>query len=808
MNIELLKKLDPICDKKLLIITDDYNSSKVKEYLSKKDQIIDYKLLNKEELTDLLLFHYDKSLQVQERIHLLTTNGIDYELAKVLEKSLIDVFNMPTLELFEDKKRLLYKPLELLKQYITKNDDEFVLFTFQDATVVLAVEEMDYHYALIYNRIKELKLNIINLDSTTKPLTHAKVIECNTPQEEVKYVIKDLCTKLLENKNLEDYRIVYTDTSYLPLLEMSLRLHKIPFTLLDTASLYSTDYVKKFIKELSNIPFDNQNYYELFKEILKENTDYEYFDSLIKVLNNYTKLNHNKTYLKCLVDDLKNTSIKTKATIGILLTSDLHDLKENGINYVIGAYNKKVPEYKEMKGFIDSTELEKAIGFSIYEYNDSVTRSFLNICNSSASIVMTYAKTLNGYSTVVSSIINKEIVEKYVEDYDQIYSMEDAYLSYTSALDDFYMYDYLGKALGLKNIFKENNYKTYDHSFKGTSDFFKENNKKHISLSYTSFNLYNECPFKYYISKHFRSKSDSSFEIFIGNLCHKVLEQLENENQEEEGLREKIHLLVREYYDSYPDLEIKNKLNEFYLANYEEWLEIVYKNNLHFSDMSMFKKEALEKEFNINKEIEKVPCVINGKIDKIMKYENAYYVVDYKTGNTKVSPSLWEYGAGMQLPIYLYLLRQENKNIRLAGAYLQHLLPDAPFKKKNNATYLDQIDDHLKLTGIFPQDDKLVQEINASVAGNKYLDYKLEKTNKTAFNEKELNKIIELTDSELSKTLSNIIHSNFDISPIYNKEKDGCSYCMYEGICYHTQKDRRNIELDSDLSFIRGGSDE
>ena len=58
--------------------------------------------------------------------------------------------------------------------------------------------------------------------------------------------------------------------------------------------------------------------------------------------------------------------------------------------------------------------------------------------------------------------------------------------------------------------------------------------------------------------------------------------------------------------------------------------------------------------------------------------ETIVCIVDYKTGNPNLSLKNIKYGLDMQLPVYIYLLKnfKELSNVKVGGFYLQKVLND------------------------------------------------------------------------------------------------------------------------------------
>ena len=88
---------------------------------------------------------------------------------------------------------------------------------------------------------------------------------------------------------------------------------------------------------------------------------------------------------------------------------------------------------------------------------------------------------------------------------------------------------------------------------------------------------------------------------------------------------------------------------------------------------------------------------IKGYVDKIIYSENKAFIVDYKTGKEVINSKLFEFGLNLQLPIYLYLLSELEKDTVVQGIYLQHLLSQKKIFSLNKKETKEQ---SLKLDGI------------------------------------------------------------------------------------------------------------
>ena len=198
------------------------------------------------------------------------------------------------------------------------------------------------------------------------------------------------------------------------------------------------------------------------------------------------------------------------------------------------------------------------------------------------------------------------------------------------------------------NNYSKDDYNSYDNTFKGidTNKYLNMIDNK-LLLSYSNLDTYYKCGFKYYLNTILNEKEDT-FSIFIGNLYHHVLSKMYDKDFDFE-----------KEYDTY-----SNTRN---LSNKEKVLLIKLKDELkknivllkEQADTSDFKYSICEQKISISIK-SKISISLIGFIDKIMLDINKKYayVVDYKTGKTEISFDYLEYGIGMQLAIYMYLMHK------------------------------------------------------------------------------------------------------------------------------------------------------
>ena len=202
---------------------------------------------------------------------------------------------------------------------------------------------------------------------------------------------------------------------------------------------------------------------------------------------------------------------------------------------------------------------------------------------------------------------------------------------------------------------------------------------------------------------------------------------------------------------------------------------------------SNFKKNLCEKEISI--EIKsKASVVLKGFIDKIM-FTNDYkyaYVVDYKTGKSEISFDYLEYGLGMQLAIYMYLMSKSKDyaDIFLVGCYLQRILSDDINKEE------------LKLDGYTFNDFNTIKLIDNAYFDKSFIsgikvkkDGSLSNSSKL-FDSEYYSKILNTVELKIKEAIENITNAKFEINPkIVNGKNVSCNFCKYNDICYHEYKD-------------------
>ena len=317
-------------------------------------------------------------------------------------------------------------------------------------------------------------------------------------------------------------------------------------------------------------------------------------------------------------------------------------------------------------------------------------------------------------------------------------------------------------------------YNSYDNQFKGISvHFLKKKLQGELTLSYTNLEMYQECAFRYYVSKILRLDIFlENFKTILGSIMHHVLEL---------GIMRDIDIPVEMMKFVKEKGYILNAKEMFYLEEFSHELTDILEIIRMQHKKSKLKHYLFEQEFFVYKDLEDFNITFKGNIDKVMyetiKDKEVLAVVDYKTGNPTITLNNLDYGLNIQLPIYLYLLKRSDrfKNSLIAGFYIQKILA-----KKEPIQF-----------------KKSLHELNVQFKKDGLLSSKA----KVLSNE-EMDELISKVDKIIDGVIKKILDANFVINPkVINGKNIACTYCKFRDLCYKRKKNEvelggENNELD------------
>lgn len=719
------------------------------------------KFMSLEEFIKKYTFDYD----TQTIYNLMKQYNINYDTATIYLNNLYYISN----NLNNSK----MNKLKEIKEYLDNNNlliynKQFNKYVKDKDIYIYGYDYITKYYQKILNNLNYKIINKNFQEHKIEQIYYADYIE-----DEVVFVANKISNLLKNNISINHIKII-ASIEYNEIIKRIFKLYKIKVNT-KASSIYSMYECKKIINNLCNID-----------EVLENISNVDIKNKIINVLNNYSFIDNKEEVKELIINDLKNTYLdKDNSGINIINIDDV--ITDEDYVFLMGYNKENIPKlHKDNDYFSDKEKVKLNLDTSsetnIKERENTIKR-ILNIKN----LTITYKLYDSNNNYTKSDLIDNTKEEKIINnDYSHSNIINKIFL--TKKLDNLIKYNIKEEHLDLLYSNYNIPYMEYDNSYKKID---KEKLYKYIDnkllLSYTSFDSYNRCKFKYYLNNILKINIiKNDFALIIGNVCHYVLSNIDNDGFD-----------IDAYFNNY--LKNKREFSErekFFLSNIKDELAFtidIIKKQLTYSTFD--KKLYEEKVYvNINKNIK---VTFMGIIDKVLYKEEEgityLVVVDYKTGSTDIKLNNKEYGIDLQLPIYLYLSsKMKLKNIKIVGFYLQKLLNN---NLDNTKEYITAKENTLKLEGYSINNERILSKFDTT-----YNDSKLIKSMKTSSNgfysyskvlsEEEIEKLIEDIDLQIDKATNNILETDFNIDPkVINGENVSCKFCEYKDICYRREKD-------------------
>ena len=745
----------------LIIIDNGYKQ----ELLKNIKKLVNIKFISMDEFIKSYYFDYDE----KSVLYLIKKYNIKYEIALEYLNNLIyiedKVYNNEKLDfLVNIKKELIDNNLLIFnnkfKNYI--KDKEIIIYKYPLSKF--------YKYLL-----RDIKYRVIEKENNN---CAPKVYELETMEEEVEFVAFEISKLINSGVDINKIKLTNVSNDYINIINKIFSFYNLKMNKFNKAPIISNIIGKTFYENLNSI--------ESAVNSIDEYKDTSTYKKIIDICNKYVWCDEEQ--VKTLIEyDLKHTYMdNTKYTKMIeVIDYKNYDIDDTYV-YMLGFNQGIIPKiYKDEDYINDSIKpdyIDSTIEKNILEKNDTIT-SIKNIKN----LTITY-KLKNNFNTFYPSNLIDELhleVEKKNLNYDVSYSELANKLKLTNYLDELIKFGSTNKNLNLLNSNYDIPYNTYSHTFTGIDKLKLQNyikNQDKFNLSYTHMDNYNRCSFRFYIDKILCLNSqDDSIGIILGNIYHEVLEK---------AIKKDIDVKKEVFdYIEKNNIELTNS-NKFFVNRAIENIKYVIKVLKEQSSLSNLKNIDTEKFI-------KVPLKDNinfvGFIDKIVYNTNnnktIAAIIDYKTYVKKPTLKYIDSGIGLQLPTYMYLSEYSFKNIRFAGFYLQNITLDNKSDEEKEKS--------LKLIGYTNTDKELLKELDSNYMVNSFIDgLKVNKDGsfssnslKNMLNDKEIEKVIDITKNKINETMNNILESKFDINPKYDKVNIGCEFCKYKDLCFMKEYD-------------------
>ncbi len=775
-------------DNKILIINDNMKSSLL-SLISSSDKLLNIKLITLSELKKKYFFDYNK-----EAIYYIRNKyNVISEVAKIYLNNLYYVYDIGNIDdekvIFLNKLKndlednnLLIKN-ELFKDYL--NNNEVVLFN---------LKYVDKFYDKIFDNLSYVtRYELSELD------TKKHLVICNNRNEEISYVASSICKLIKDGVDINNIKLCNVTSEYNYIIKSIFKMFNIPVNLNSSESIKGTTIVKIFKDN-----FDNGVEFALneIKSLIKTTNDKEIYKQLINIINSYSFIEDYSLVKSLIFSDIDNTKIKEckfKNAVNIIdIENEIID--KNDYVFLINYTEGVIPINHKDEDYL-SDKVKKSLNLSMsYELNKNSLMSLISSIKRVNNLVITYPHYDGNKELYMSSYYDEDVLM--LEDAGTNFENSDLYnkLQLVSLKDINKKYGVVSdELLLLDSHYKDLDYLSYDNKYKTIDkDNMYDYLGKELTLSYTSLNEYYSCAFKYYLDYILRiNKFEDTFDTTIGNIFHKVLSECFIKKDDFENLWN--NAVNNSKYEF-------NNTDMFFLSKLKNDLLLIIETIENQIKYTQFDKFMYEKEIKI-KVNEELNITFKGFIDKIMYKElnnqTIVAIVDYKTGNPNLTLNNSVYGIDMQLPIYIYLIKNSGivSNVRIGGLYLQKILG-------NSKSIDDKIND-LKLQGYSNSDENILSVVDRSYASSNIIKGLRVKNDGTFYSyskvitDENIDFLCDIVKDKINEASNNILDCKFDINPkVINKINKGCMYCKYKDICYMKNEDIVNLE---EVSNIFGG---
>lgn len=780
---ELINNIE---DNTILIIPNNIKE-KVLKSIRNLNNKLNIKIFSLEEFVKKLTFDYNEETIYQT----MNKYNINYSIAKLYLNNIKFVF----------KDNINYKIHNLYD--IKTNIDKYLIKDKLFKKLINNKKIIIYGYDYVTKYQKYILNNVDNLVVINKEYNNYNhdVYKFNTLEEEVIFVCEEI-SKLINNGiDINNIFLSNIDSNYYNIIKRIFKMYNIPVNINDKNSIYQTNIGKYFINNIKN------NIEELIEDIKNkfDMTNKRNNDILRKLINIINKFYFTDDYI----------SIKDNI-IEVMKKTYLENIK----------YNNAINEINIIDNFIDDDKYVFLLGFNLNSFpitikdeeyiNDDIKFDYMEksyeinninkdlyykvICNIKNLIISYKEKHLNEsfYPSILIDEYKMNVVNKCVR-YTN-YSNELNKIFLTKYLDELIKYNNKNKYISLLYSNYNINYNMYDNRYKkiNKNNLYKYLDNK-FKLSYTNMNAYYLCAFKFYVSNILQlNEFDTNLGMYIGNMYHFVLSKAFLENFDFDSTVS-YYISNNKYPESYK--------NKYFIQNVLDNLKSViktikYQNTLGNMDEAFYEKNiVVEKSGVIN-------TIFKGYIDKLLKKDDYIVIIDYKTYDVDIKLNYVPYGLSMQLPVYLYLTKNYDKDLKVIGFYLQEILKNTKYNKKIGFTLKEQQSSDLKLKGHTIGNENIISlfdttyEKSEMIYGMKLGSNGFDRHAKV-LTEKQINNLIKLTDKKINECIVNIENANFDINPkMIDNKNIGCDHCKYKDLCFMTNRDISILEDIKDLDFL------
>ena len=760
----------------VIIIANEENKKSILRKNSQDHHFYNLKFYSFQELKKSLFFDYDLHtiLYVVDHYH------VSISVAKIYLENLYFLKDLD-----EEKIKFLLQ----LKDDLDEHHLLIYSSSFKNYLLGKKIVVYDYPFLTKEQRmiLDKLNVNIIYRNRETYDY-QPEIYQAQNMDDEVAFVFQKISQLLEKGIALTNIKIVATSV-YDQFLSRYFSFYHLPYHQHHSYSFFSTMIAQEFL--------DHYDEESIEENILHLSEKYQNTSQLVDIINRSVYINDKEKRKLFIVEDLKQARVKEVIYREAIEVCSLEDSFDDQDYVFLLGFNMN--DYPGIQRDIDylSDKVKEQLGLdTTIDKNEYQKQYILRRIKEITHLVITYR--LNGsngvdYPSVLIQELGVDISPVYLEtkiSYSKIYSE----IEYAKALDQLYKFNSVDTDLAMY----QNNliipYLQYNNQFSSLSlDLLKNHLDHHLTLSYTNLEMYQECAFRYYVSKILHLDIfEENFKTILGSVMHHVLEL---------GIIKDIDILVEVVKFVKEKGYVLGAKEFFYLEEFSKDLEKVLAVIRNQQSHSKLNHYLFEQEFFVYKDKEDIDITFKGNIDKIMydtvNGKEVLAVVDYKTGNANITLKNLEYGLQIQLPIYLYLLKKSERfgHSLIAGFYIQKVIrkkENIQFKKTEEENLADQ----LRLRGFTNSDERLMEMIDDHYENSQIIqNLKFKKNgelsqNSKVLSESQMDELILKVDQIIDQVIANILDGAFAINPkIIDGKNISCTYCHFQDLCYKSKKD-------------------
>lgn len=700
---------------------------------------------------------------------------------------------------------------DLVKNKYLKYDYDFVNLLKSRKIVFINFEDSTFIKTLI-KKLELVDYSYIKLNDFIDMNNDYSFHEFFSIGDEIKYALNEILGKIDYGISPEDFLIVCDVDRYKYYLKLFLSNIDVPIYIEESFSYVDT----RIFKDVYSLINDEFNVIDYLSNN-KEKYDQDEFNKVYDILTFYE------------IDNLKNKKTNFKEILSsyylrggkyinsIKITSKLNFSDKKYI-YILGLDNTFLPkvikdnklysfDYLHSRGFdsLDDTNLiktkleeafikQKHVNFISYHIKDNNGRYSPSYYVSSLSL----KKSDNDIQEV-----------EYINDVSKIF--------YRNFLDQYEKNGIVDKELPyFKNTYNNELPETYSSDFKRITNYIFDYKKRYSYSSLSSFHL---CPFNYFCEQILKvGLTESNIYQKYGTITHSVLEHVYDENFK---FDKEVDIAIGKYNENNSNLsEKENLLLKRFIFELKQTVEkfiLVHKNNMtllkNYSEIGIqinkkIKCKSIEDDNNRILENE-YDIALYGKIDSVIQTSaNDIYIIDYKTGNDTFSKNdVKKYGLSLQLPTYMYLIHNTDKEFfkgkDIKGVFLEKIVAaGGRFYNFKSPTKEDL--DCLLYDGVFVNDyDSIIKfdhTLNEKKAKSKFVIGLQVNSKGDGFSaagkglyrllkDEDINEFDNIVQNNFFDSVQKIAYGNFNITPFYKGNVNmGCRFCKNFDICF--KKDR------------------